>query len=173
MKIDAHSTSGPPIHYKSLIETDALGQWDLYSRKDGKPLDAVVVIESIEPYVPRQRKTVRRADGTRGPERLNKYLFKFVGKKKFWISGPATQQVIAGIYGPNLRDWIGKKITLYPDPDVRFGSKKTGGVRVRPTAPGSAPVTEEALDNVPDAETAARIEEAKSEFEEREPGEEG
>jgi hypothetical protein len=161
MKIDASTTSGPPIHYKSQIETDWIGQWDLYSKKDGKPIDVVLVIESVEPYQPLQRKTVKRADGSRGPERLNKFAIAFVGQKKRWISGPSTQQVIAGIYGPDLRKWIGKKIALYPDPNVTFGSTKVGGVRVRPTAPGTAPVTEDELDAAVDTDAQARIDAAR------------
>ncbi len=33
--------------------------------------------------------------------------------------------------GTKTTDWIGKKVELYRDPNVMFGSKKVGGVRVR------------------------------------------
>lgn len=41
---------------------------------------------------------------------------------------------IAGIYGPELSDWIGKIITLYPATVSAFGEAKEA-IRIRPTAP--------------------------------------
>jgi hypothetical protein len=40
-------------------------------------------------------------------------------------------------------DWIGKKIVLFDDPNVMFGTKKVGGVRVRAPKGQAAPVMPE------------------------------
>ncbi len=150
-------------HYKAQIERDNLGQADL-SDGFGGWREATVEIEEV-PVIYRPRKLKKN-------EKANKYLFRFVGKRKSWISGPATQQVIASMYGPFLEKWVGKRITLYVDPDVMMGRDRTGGIRVRPMVP-SGPVTNEPLDNPIDEAGAAAREAAADETLGREPGEEG
>ncbi|MDH6199232.1 hypothetical protein M2272_005900 [Mycobacterium frederiksbergense] len=39
-------------------------------------------------------------------------------------------RIIAGIWGKETDVWIGRKLTLYRDPDVKFGGDAVGGVRV-------------------------------------------
>lgn len=42
-------------------------------------------------------------------------------------------------YGPESDEWVGKKIEIYNDPNVMFGKKRVGGVRVRiPATPKPA-----------------------------------
>ena len=137
-------------HYKTLLEREFLNQADLADGFGGFR-EATVEIEAVPVlYRPRQRKK---------NEKNNRFVIRFVGKRKAWLSGPATQQVIAGMYGPYLENWVGKKITLYVDPTVKFGKDTTGGVRVRPTIPGG-PVTTDPLDNPVDEAGAAQREAA-------------
>ena len=42
---------------------------------------------------------------------------------------------IESLYGPNTDGWIGKQITLFVDPDIRYGDRQTGGIRIRPEKP--------------------------------------
>jgi hypothetical protein len=150
--IDDAKTPGR-THYKRLLENEHLGQWDL-QREDGTTLRATVVIERVTLYVPPRR---RMKDGK--PERNNKLLVSFVGKRKRWIAGPVSQQAIAGLYGAVLQDWIGKSITLYVDSSVTMGRKKVGGIRVANALPTEAP-TEDPLDREVDAELRALQDEA-------------
>jgi hypothetical protein len=153
-------------HYKRLIESEFLGQWDL-TKTDGSMIRPTVEIESVAPYVPpvRRKKKVKYVDEkgfTREAyedERNKRLRIRFVGKKKEWLAGPVSQKVIEGMFGPIIEDWIGKKITLYVDTEVMMGRKKTGGVRCMNRA-ASGPVTEDALDNVPDPAVAERIADA-------------
>jgi hypothetical protein len=49
------------------------------------------------------------------------------------ILNTTNAQAIAEILGTEETDeWIGKQIELYHDPNVSFGGKKIGGIRVRP-----------------------------------------
>jgi hypothetical protein len=160
-KID--SKIGAAIHYRSLLENEWLGQWDLM--KDGKLLRPTVTIKSLEPYVPPQRKKFRQPDGSYKLEPIKRYIVEFEGKRKRWLSGPVTQRAIAGMYGNDLRAWIGQKITLYVDESVQFGRTKTGGIRVVNTKPVEAP-TDEPLDNSVDLERASIIAEAFADAEE-------
>ena len=140
-------------HYKRLLENEHLGQWDL-QKDDGSYLRATVVIERVTGYLPPRR---RMKDGK--PERHNKLLISFAGKRKRWIAGPVSQQAIAALYGSFIQDWIGKKITLYFDPSVTMGRKKVGGIRVANVPPSEEP-TADPLDREVDADLRALQNEA-------------
>lgn len=40
------------------------------------------------------------------------------------------RRLLAQLWGPDAAKWIGRSVTLFRDPDVRFGADQTGGVRV-------------------------------------------
>ena len=49
-------------------------------------------------------------------------------------------------------DWIGKKIVLYVDPNVSFGGKIVGGIRVRaPKGQGGKPAPKPTVDDFDDS----------------------
>lgn len=155
-------------HYKSLLESDWLGQWDL-QRPDGKLVEAVVQIASVKKYIPQKRSKKRvigeggKVEWKNAPNR--KLDISFAGKRKHWLAGPVSQEVIAKMFGPKIEDWVGKKITLYVDPTATFGTAVTGGIRVRLERNGAkGPITEDALDNAVDEEAARAIAEARDEF---------
>lgn len=167
---------GARTHYKSLLESEWLGQWDL-QKPDGSYVEAVVEIESVVRYVPqkRARKKVIGPDGREvlGPD--GKVQWKdvpnrrvnigFRGKRKHWLAGPVSQEILNKMFGKYTQDWIGKKITIYVDPTATFGREVTGGLRVRMQRNGAkGPVTEDALDNAVDEETARAIAEAAAKF---------
>lgn len=53
-----------------------------------------------------------------------------------WIVCKTNADVIAMLHGrAPLRDWIGKRITIFDDPTVEAFGKVVGGIRVRPTRP--------------------------------------
>ncbi len=154
-----------PTHYKQLIDTNFLGQWNLPPGRD-----VVVVIESVKPYKPERQQQKKMPDGSYVTEPNKRLEIKFRGKQKAWLAGPVSQKTIAGIYGPYVESWIGKPITIFCDPDVVFGKQKTGGVRVRPTPPKiGTKATEDALDRPVDPAKAQQIADAKEAT--REPGE--
>jgi hypothetical protein len=160
-------------HYKSLLDLPHLGQWDFPNGHE-----AVVVIESIARYVP-EKKRQKRCEQCRGSkeidgkrcepcagtgyldERTKRLLIRFRGKKKGWLAGPVSLEAIAGMYGPDTDKWIGKPLSLYVDPNVEFGKKRTGGVRCRPTPPkpGAKP-SEDPLDRPADPEKVRELDEA-------------
>jgi hypothetical protein len=141
-------------HYKELIDTDWLGQWDFPPGRE-----VTVEIASIERYKPKRVRTVKGPDGRKVPERNKRLDVSFVGKRKHWLAGPVSQQSLAAMFGPIIQDWIGKKITLYVDASVMMGRQKTGGVRVRPTA-ATGPTTEDPMDRDVDEEQAQAIADA-------------
>jgi hypothetical protein len=132
-------------HYKTLIETTYLGQWDFPPGRE-----ATVEIESVERFIPRSRRKGQKND---------RLMIGFRGKKKRWLAGPVSQAVIEAMFGNYIEDWTGKKITLYVDANVSFGRRRIGGVRVRPMA-ATGPLTDDPLDNEVDADKVQEIAEA-------------
>jgi hypothetical protein len=161
------------MHYKTLIETEWLGQWDLPNGRD-----VVVRIAKVERYTPEVRKKKRRADGTYEEERNKRIAISFHGKRKRWLAGPVSQAAIAKMYGNNVERWIDATIALYVDPDVRMGNDVVGGIRVRPTIP-RAKETADDLDRAPPPEKVEQLERAREHVDggeplhTRQPGEEG
>lgn len=75
------------------------------------------------------------------PEEL-KYCLEFDEVEKPLVLNSVNAQVIAQITGSQESEhWNGHKIVLYEDPNVSFGGKLVGGIRVRaPRQPAAKPV---------------------------------
>ena len=146
-------------HYRTLVENEYLGQWDLADGNGGFRR-AVVIIERVEKWVAEVKRKKKMPDGTYRDEPSKRLKVTFRGKRKAWLAGPVSQRTIQELYGPYLEDWIGKAIALYVDQSVSFGGKKTGGLRVEPKVPRAGTVSEEPLDQPVDVEAAKRIADA-------------
>lgn len=158
-------------HIKSLVETDYLGQHN-FMRPDGSFREVTVVIERVERWKPEVKRRKKQADGSYRdePSKRVKITFRPPAKKP-WLSGPATQAVIVGMYGSIIEDWIGKPVTLYVDPDVMMGKSRVGGVRVRPVRPLGAPTTAPIGDEPLPSEVAKKLDDAATQtLGAREPG---
>lgn len=108
---------------------------------------------------------VKFAGGTvgHGKQKSKKLYLWFRGAKKPMACNVTNGKTIASMHGRIVQDWIGKTITIYPDPNVEFGGRLVGGIRVRPVAPSSGPETfkETPVDYEADAAHRAEIEDAK------------
>lgn len=104
--------------------------------------------------------TIRRIDveelkTERGPEKKPVVRFEETrakaekagtpDKEKRWVMNKTCALVIASLYGNEIENWKGKRITLYPTKATAFG-KTVDCIRVRDTAPAAAaaPVPEPA-----------------------------
>jgi hypothetical protein len=145
-------------HYRLLLENEYLGQWDLSDRNGGYR-KAVVEIESVAAFRPKIVRKKRLPNGAFEAERQKRLRISFAGKRKAWLAGPVSQVTIAEMYGPLIEDWIGKKITLYVDPDVTMGRKRVGGIRVENRSP-KGPATQDDLDEPVEETKAEAIAEA-------------
>jgi hypothetical protein len=80
-----------------------------------------------------------------------KWIMGFAGNNvngdpaKPMVLNSTNIQLITMIHGEETDNWVGKELTLWNDPSVSFGSKLTGGVRVKPVT--QQPVREQ---NPPD-----------------------
>ena len=65
------------------------------------------------------------------PEEI-KWIIHFQEFNKGMVLNWTNIQLIAKAVGSEeTEDWIGKKIVIYEDPNVSFGGKLVGGIRVR------------------------------------------
>ncbi len=47
-----------------------------------------------------------------------------------WRPGKNMRRVLGFCWGMDASQWAGRRVTLYYDPEVRFGSEKPGGTRI-------------------------------------------
>lgn len=90
--------------WRTLIEKDHLGAWDLIDPKTDKPRDYTLVISKVETKL---LKTKEQPKGKR------KAVITFTKAKKQFVANPTNCQTIASMYGEDYTGWVGKAVTLY------------------------------------------------------------
>jgi hypothetical protein len=106
-------------HWRTLVESNVLRYVDL----DGR--EFTVQIEKIE-----KGKVVGAGGKSSG-----KGLIYLTGWPKPMSAGSETLTQIANHYGKEVANWVGKWIKIWPDPSVKYGGEKVGGIRIRNTLP--------------------------------------
>ena len=146
-------------HYKELIDTNYLGQWDFKRGPDGRRRKYVVEIAKVERYkAARQRTKIVAGRKVTEPNKRIEITFA-PPAKKHWLAGPVSLDAMAKMFGPNVENWVGKKITLYVDEEITFGRVTVGGVRCEPIA-AHGPVSDEGPEGEVEEEVAQRIADA-------------
>lgn len=52
------------------------------------------------------------------------------GFPRVWRPGKSMRRILANAWGTDATQWIGRRVTLYCDPSVRFGGVEVGGIRI-------------------------------------------
>lgn len=55
---------------------------------------------------------------------------KLAETNRFYRPSKSMRRVLVALYGKESDNWIGKRITLYRDPSVRFGKDEVGGIKI-------------------------------------------
>lgn len=105
-------------HWRALVESDVLRFVDI-------DRDYTLRIKKVEKG---------KVTGT-GGKSSGKGMIWFDGAEKPMAAGSGVLSTIAGLYGKSPKGWVGKWLTIYPDPTVKYGGAAVGGVRVRPEVP--------------------------------------
>lgn len=71
--------------------------------------------------------TITGVSGGSAEQPLNIALAEF---DRPWRPGLTMRRLLAAIWGPDASVYVGRKVRLYRDPDVRFGAEKPGGTRL-------------------------------------------
>lgn len=117
-------------HYRTLYSRDYLASFDL----GGK--DIVVEIVKVVPVKLRKIKDKRETIEQRP-------VLYFRGRENGpgMVLNPTNGKTMLAMYGAHIEDWIGKKVTLYVDHNVRLGGGIVDGLRIRPVKPKGEAVT--------------------------------
>ena len=71
--------------------------------------------------------TIARVAVTNAEQPVDVHLAEFA---RPWRPGKSMRRVLAACWGPDGAQWVGRRVTLYCDPDVIFGKDKVGGTRI-------------------------------------------
>jgi len=109
--------------YRSFFDRELLGVWDLEGR------DVTVTIAKVT-----------QGELTNdGKQKSKKPIVHIEKSDKRFACNKTNGKTIATLYGPDTREWVGKRITLYPT-TTKFGRDTVDCIRVRnvvPTAKGA------------------------------------
>lgn len=148
-------------HWRTMIEKDHLGAWDLVDPRTNKPRPFTVTIESVRSVVLKTKET---------PKGKRKVVIAFREAKKLFVSNSTNCETIEAMYGGDTDAWLGKTITIFQT-DVR--NPKAGkagqpstvkGIRVKPGKPQEAP------EQIPERDVDENMRREQEAAFEREPG---
>jgi hypothetical protein len=66
-----------------------------------------------------------------GQENEQRWVLYFKEREKGMVLNVTTIRVLESAYGGDTDHWIGNKAMVYVDPNVSFGGKVVGGLRLR------------------------------------------
>jgi hypothetical protein len=113
---------GHEMRASDMIESKYMKQGDI----DG---DTIVTVQKI-------------GKGNVAPEDQppeNKWMIRFKELPKPMVLNSTNIQALEKCLGEETDNWIGKEVILYVDPNVSYGGKVTGGLRIKSAAPAAAP----------------------------------
>lgn len=108
--------------YRSMFDSAYIGAWNLVDKK-GRPREVTVTITDVK------AETLNN-----GKSKNKKPVVYFAGSPLGIVINKTNAKAIAGMYGNDTTQWIGKLITLFPT-QVQFGGETKDGIRVRPGIP--------------------------------------
>lgn len=117
-----------------------------YLKKEDVPQPVIVTI----------RKFSHENVAPSGQPEEKKWIMHFDEMENGMVMNPTNLQLTAIALGSEeTEDWIGKQVVLYNDPNVSFGGKLTGGIRIRQVRrkPVSPPVAAPAMRQTPEPAT--------------------
>lgn len=86
-------------------------------------------LDAVELVNPR---TFTIAEGSRLGTRDGKTVveIRLVDFPRVWRPSKGMLDVLAKCWGTDGKAWVGRRVTLYNDPEVTFGKEKPGGIRI-------------------------------------------
>lgn len=108
--------------YRSMFDREYLGVWDLQGRSWTLRIARVVAGTLTAP----------------GGRKSKKPVVYFDGAEKGWALNKTNAKAIAGMYGNDTKEWVGKAVTLFPT-TTEFGGQTVDAIRVHPKVPRANP----------------------------------
>lgn len=105
--------------YRAMFDRDYLGVWDLNGR------EVTVTISDVK---------AGEIGGQQGRKKEKKPIVSFEKTAKMLLCNKTNAKTIAGMYGNDVRQWIGKRVTLFGT-TTTFGRETVECIRIRPAVP--------------------------------------
>jgi hypothetical protein len=94
-----------------------------------------------------------------------RWTVKFVELDKPMVANSTNLKRIFRICGDDTDEWPGKRVVVYVDPDIEFGGKVVGGLRVRaPKNSGPVAAAKAAIKPVRESENPAPVDDIDSDL---------
>ncbi|MFD8496287.1 hypothetical protein [Amycolatopsis sp. NPDC059657] len=71
--------------------------------------------------------TIKKVSAGNAEQPVNIDLVEF---PRTWRPGKSMRRVLVACWGPDAATYVGRRLTLYCDPTVRFGGQEIGGTRI-------------------------------------------
>lgn len=71
--------------------------------------------------------TISKVEKNDGDQPVNIHLAEF---PRVWRPGKSMRRVLVYAWGPDATAYVGRRVTLYCDPNVKFGGETVGGTRI-------------------------------------------
>lgn len=84
---------------------------------------------NFEDFLGGVTRTVTIAEVRKGTKE-QQYDIAIEGDKRVWRPAVTVLKLLVEAWGDDATQWVGRRATLYGDPDVMFGREKVGGIRV-------------------------------------------
>jgi hypothetical protein len=85
-------------------------------------------------------KTLKLEDLGKDNAKEERWILYFREYPKGMVLNVTSIRVLEAAYGDESDLWVGKKVTIYVDPNVSFQGRVVGGLRLRPIKPEKAAV---------------------------------
>lgn len=85
--------------------------------------------------------TISRVEDEKKKKDVDKPVMWFKEIDRGWMYCKTTGHCCSAMFGEDDDAWVGKRITLYADPEVRFGSEQVGGIRIAGSPDIAKPMT--------------------------------
>jgi hypothetical protein len=84
-------------------------------------LDAIDLVSGPRTF------TITKVTANNAEQPVNIHLAEF---PRVWRPGKSMRRVLAACWGTDASTWVSRRVTLYCDESVRFGSEVVGGTRI-------------------------------------------
>lgn len=134
--------------FRTMFNAEHIGAWDL------PPAGATVIIDKVR---------AGEITGQNG-KKDKKPIVSFRGKQKTCVFNKTNCKIVAGMYGPDTKNWVGKAITIFPT-TTSFGGLTVECIRVKPVIPQAPNNTRGVTTELPDGSEAVEPDEEREAIE--------
>lgn len=125
-----------PVKDSENLREAFAGRW-MSSRDIDQEDDTILTIKEVYEHPDLDENGEPITDDNGKPKLVKSIAFEEVGQL-LWLNKLNGRRIVA-LFGDKREKWVGKQIAIYFDPEVEYGGRTVGGIRIRARAPKAAP----------------------------------